>query len=346
MTIDFNIELIIFYLLSTCYMKDRLMIIGAFATVYLVWGSTYLVNYLAIQQIPPFLMCGSRFFLAGSILMIVSFFFGNRLPSILHWGNGAILGFLFLSIGTGGVVWSEQYVDSSMAALIVAVTPLVIVLLKWRIRGQAPKWNSIIGIAIGLVGMLLLVGQPRLTATSESILGLIVISLSLVSWAFGTIYITDLKLPESKMQAASLQMICGGSFLLLFSWLRGEYLGFSVAQVNTNSWFAFFYLVFAGSILAFSAFNYLLAKVAPEQVTTSNYVNPVVAMLLGWSLNHEKISGQSILAASLLLTGVFFINSRLGKRLIQQKNKQNTESAKYGQSRMASADLAQHPGAE
>lgn len=327
-------------------MNDRLLIIGSFATVYLVWGSTYLVNYLAIQQIPPFLMCGSRFFLAGGILMIASLFFSNRLPSLLHLRNSAILGFLFLTLGTGGVVWSEQYIDSSMAALIVAVTPLVIVLLKWRIRGQSPQWNSLLGIAIGVIGTMLLVGQPRLTSDPKGVLGLIVIGLSLVSWSFGTIYITDLKLPESKMQTASLQMICGGIFLFLISWFTGEYHQFNFAKVDLNGWFAFFYLVFAGSILAFSAFNYLLVKVAPEQVSTSNYINPLVAMLLGWSLNHEKISGQSLLAAALLLTGVFFINSRLGKRLVQQKNQQNTESAKYGQSRMAGADLAQHPGAE
>jgi drug/metabolite transporter (DMT)-like permease len=327
-------------------MNDRFLIIGAFATVYLVWGSTYLVNYLAIQQIPPFLMCGSRFFTAGTLLFITSLFFGNSLPSFKQIRNGGLLGLLFLSLGTGGVVWAEQYVDTSMAALIVAFTPLVIVLLKWRIRGQAPAWNSLFGIAIGVVGMLLLVGQPQLTADTQTLVGIIAIFLSLISWSFGTIYISDLELPTSKMQTASLQMISGGFFLLLASLLTGEYRSFSITQVSWDGWLAFLYLVFAGSILAFSAFNYLLAKVAPEQVSTSNYVNPVVAMFLGWSLNHEKITGQSLIAATLLLTGVLFINSRLGKRLIKQKNAEQPTPREYSQSRMAGADLPQHPSAE
>lgn len=299
-------------------LRERLLIIGAFAAIYLVWGSTYLVNYLAIQQIPPFLMCGSRFFLAGALLLATAAWWGVPWPSWRHWRNALLAGGLFLSLGTGGVVWAEQYVDTSMAALVVAFTPLIIVLLVWQIRGQAPQWNSYVGIALGVIGMALLVGQPQLSANRQTLLGLFMIGLSIFSWSLATVLLAKLHLPASKLQTSAMQMLCGGGLLLLASLLTREYATFQPQRLTSQGIGAFFYLVFAGSILAFSAFNYLLSKVPPEQVSTSNYVNPVVAMLLGWGLNHEKITAQSLLAAILLLAGVFFINASWLKKIIKQ----------------------------
>lgn len=290
--------------------KDQLLLAGAFAAVYLVWGSTYLVNYIAIQEIPPFLMSGMRFSLAGGLLLGLTLLQGKPWPTPEQWKYGAITGVMFLAVGTGLVVWAEQYIDTGLAALFVAFEPLIIVLMVWMRRAQRPGWNSILGVAVGVAGMLLLVGQPRFHNDPQTWMGIGAIFVAILSWGFASLYVTEVNLPASRMQTASLQMLGGGVVLLIAGFAAGEHRGFSLLQVSEKGWFAFAYLIVLGSWLAFSAFNYLLVKVAPEKVATTNYVNPVVALFLGWALNGEELTYQSILAAILLLGGVFFINSR------------------------------------
>lgn len=316
---------------------DKLGIIAAFFAVYVIWGSTYLVNYLAIQAIPPFLMCGTRFITAGSILFAIARISGAPLPTWRQWGNALLTGFLFLSLGTGFVVWAEQYVDTGMAALLVSFEPLVVVLFVWAMQGRRPLGGVLFGIALGVAGMALLIGQPQLAADARAYYGVIAIAISIIAWAYATIFIVRIDLPASRPQTAAMQMLSGGAVLQLASWLTGEHQGFSWSSVSAQAWWAMAYLIFAGSIIAFSAFNYLLLKVKPEQVATSNYVNPVVALFLGWAFNSEVISGQSVFAAVLLLAGVFFINSRAGispkglvwrrRRQTQPPNPTNTENA-------------------
>jgi drug/metabolite transporter (DMT)-like permease len=290
--------------------RDQLLLAGAFAAVYLVWGSTYLVNYIAIQEIPPFLMSGMRFCLAGSLLLGLTLLQGKPWPTPEQWKYGAITGVLFLAAGTGLVVWAEQYIDTGLAALFVAFEPLIIVLMVWMRRAQRPGWNSILGVAVGVAGMVLLVGQPRFHNDPQTWMGIGAILVAILSWGFASLYVTEVNLPASRMQTASLQMLGGGAVLLIAGFAAGEHRGFSLLQVSEKGWFAFAYLIVLGSWLAFSAFNYLLVKVSPEKVATTNYVNPVVALFLGWALNGEDLTYQSILAAILLLGGVFFINSR------------------------------------
>lgn len=290
--------------------RDQLLLAGAFAAVYLVWGSTYLVNYIAIQEIPPFLMSGMRFCLAGSLLLGLTLLQGKPWPTPEQWKYGAITGVLFLAAGTGLVVWAEQYIDTGLAALFVAFEPLIIVLMVWMRRAQRPGWNSILGVAVGVAGMVLLVGQPRFHNDPQTWMGIGAILVAILSWGFASLYVTEVNLPASRMQTASLQMLGGGAVLLIAGFAAGEHCEFSLLQVSEKGWFAFAYLIVLGSWLAFSAFNYLLVKVSPEKVATTNYVNPVVALFLGWALNGEDLTYQSILAAILLLGGVFFINSR------------------------------------
>jgi drug/metabolite transporter (DMT)-like permease len=235
---------------------------------------------------------------------------GSPLPTARQWKNSLLAGFLFLALGTGLVVWSEQYIDTGLAALFVAFEPLVIVMMVWARRGQVPGWNSILGVAVGIIGMVLLVGQPKITSERETLLGILAISVAIFSWAFATIYVTEIELPKSGLQSAAVQMLGGGVSLLLLGLVSGEHAGFDMQQVGARAWLSYGYLIFAGSILAYSAFNYLLFRVSPEKVATTNYVNPVVAMSLGWAFNGEQHGIQSILAAFLLLSGVFFINSR------------------------------------
>ncbi len=289
---------------------SRGLIIGAFAVVYIVWGSTYLVNYWAIQGIPPFIMAGTRFVVAGLLLFGTARLLGQSSGDWLAWRNALFSGVLLLGIGTGGVVWAMQWVDTGIAALIVAFEPLLVVLLLWPMRGQRPGGRSLFGVGTGIVGMAVLVMQDKLIADRNTALGILVILVGILSWGYAAIWVGRAKMPPSSMVSSSIQMLGGGIALLLVSLPAGEWSSFQPSTLEVRTLLAWLYLVFMGSILAFSAFNYLLSRVSPEKVVTTNYVNPVVALLLGWSLNNEQISTQSLVASGLLLTGVFFIVSK------------------------------------
>lgn len=297
-------------------MRERYLIIAAFATVYLVWGSTYLVNYLAILEIPPFLMSGTRFLTAGLLLFGVAALRKIPLPTLAQWRNAAWIGLMFMALGTGLVVWAEQWVDSGMAALLVSFEPLIVVLLLWIMRGKSPQLHSLLGVALGVLGMFLLVGQPQIAADRDTLIGVGVIAMSLFAWGYASIYIGQANLPKSKMQSAGMQMTCGGIWLLIMSLIFGDYKQFAWENLTAQGIFSFFYLIVMGSLIAFSAFNFLLTKVSPEKVATTNYVNPVVAMFLGWSLNNEQVTTRSLIAAAIMLTGVFFINANFGKKQV------------------------------
>jgi drug/metabolite transporter (DMT)-like permease len=288
--------------------SERWLIIGAFFVTYFVWGSTYLVNYLAIESIPPFLMSGARFFTAGALLFLWASWRRHPMPAPAEWRNAAGMGILFLSLGTGGVVWAQQYIDTGLAALLVAFDPLLIMLLMWALLGRRPALLSLTGAGIGIVGMSMLVGQPQLVKNSDSIAGLMAIALSMFSWAIASIYVSRLPMPVSRLRTSAVQMLGGGTALLLFSLISGESAGFRLGQVSQQSALSWAFLVLMGSLLAFSCFNYLLTKVSPEKVATNTYVNPVVAMTLGWAFNNEQVTAQSILAGTIMITGVFFIN--------------------------------------
>ena len=295
---------------SSSFEPEQIMIILAFTIVYIVWGSTYLANYLAIQTIPPFIMSGSRFLTAGILLFSFSRIRTKTWPSWEHWRNALWVGILFLSIGTGGVVWAEQYVATGIASLIVAFEPLVVVFMMWVFLKKVPSYKSIIGVALGILGMFFLVDQEEFIANRDTVLGIVVIGLSISTWAYATVQLPKFKLPDSRFQSAAIQMIAGGVSLLIFAYFVGEYNQFEWQAIDRRSFYSWLYLIFFGSILAYSAFNYLLLKVAADKVATSNYVNPVVALWLGWAFNNEHLSNQSLLAAALLLVGVFLIVSR------------------------------------
>jgi len=297
--------------------KEQLTIIGAFAAIYFIWGSTYLFNWYAIHDIPPFLMSGSRFLVAGTLLFGFTLLRGKKRPSLRNWLHAWVCGTLFLSIGTGGTVWAEQYIDSGITALMIGSEPLIITILLWQLKGKRPATVAIMGLSLGSLGMYLLVGQPAFLATADSIKGLTAIFISMLAWGIIAVKLNDFDLPESRIQASAMQMLTGGLMLLLLSGLTGEYPQFQWHELTLRGGLSWIYLVTFGSIIAFSSFNYLLSKVSPDKVATSNYVNPIVALLLGWGLNNEYISGQSLAAASLLLFSVFLINA---PRLPRPKN--------------------------
>jgi drug/metabolite transporter (DMT)-like permease len=294
--------------------RNTLLILAAFAVIYVVWGSTYLVNYLAIQTIPPLLMSGTRFVTGSLIMLGICRAMRLQAPTPAQWRNGVVSGILLLAIGTGGVVWAEQFVDTGIAALIVSIDPLIVVLLLWALHGKKPGWNSVLGAFLGITGVILLVSQQTFFIRQNTILGVAVIFVSMLAWAFAMIFVSRANLPKSSVQVAGMQMLAGGVFLLLLSGITGEYKQFDWNKVTTQSMLSWFYLLLFGSIIAFSAFNYLLTRVSPEKVATSTYVNPVIAVLLGWALNGEQLTAQTLVAAGILLTGVFFINTRFGKK--------------------------------
>lgn len=291
--------------------RVTLLVVAAFATIYIVWGSTYLANYFAIHEIPPFLMSGTRFLAAGALLFLVGLFIGGQLPSIIQVKNSIWVGFLLLSAGTGLMVWSEKFISSGMVALMAALQPLLVVLMMWAMKGKKPNAQTLTGTALGILGMIFLVGQDQFVSDVRSRIGIAAIFLAILSWSFASIKITELDLPKSKLIRASLQMVAGGFVLVVFSVLSGEASTFSMESLSAKGFWSWMYLVVFGSILAFSAFNYLLIKSTPEKVASANYVNPIIAMLLGWGLNDEVITSQSLLAAALMLTGVVFINTRI-----------------------------------
>lgn len=290
-------------------LSERILVPLAFSIIYLVWGSTYLANWYAIRDIPTFLMCGSRFFVAGLVLFIISILFGAEWPKKEHWKSAALMGLFFFFIGNGGAVWALNYLDSGIAALIIAAQPLITVMLMWIMLQKKPSTRTFVGIGIGFTGMVLLVTQDQFTTSSEMLLGVAVILFCVLGWGFATIKISQIPLPKSKSLGASMQMLVGGVMLLLLSVGSGEAFDLDFANISQRGAWSWLYLTFIGAVVAFSAFNYLLLKTTPDKVSTATYVNPVVALLLGWGFNNEVITNQSLLAAGFLLTGVVFINA-------------------------------------
>lgn len=286
--------------------KERWMIIAAFAAMYIIWGSTYLANKFAIADIPPFLMGGFRFFVAGLLLFAFEYIRKPVWPSWSQWKNAVLLGILFIVSGNGFVVWGLQYIDSGLTALLMAFGPLMVILLLWIFEKKRPNIRQIFGTALGLTGMGILVGQPQFIISSQALFALMLMGVAIVTWAYGSILVPKLELPKTKGLGTAIQMSAGGLIMIVYSFFSGEYHIFSFSELSAKSFFSWIYLVIFGSIIAFSSFNYLLHKVAPEKVSTSTYVNPVIAMTLGWALGGEAMTGQTILAAVVLLTGVVF----------------------------------------
>lgn len=290
-------------------MKERWLIIGAFGAIYIIWGSTYLANAFAIKEIPPFFMAGGRFLIAGVLLFALMLAQGKTIPTPKQWMFGALMGTLFLSIGNGALVKALEYLDSGMAALLIAFDPLLVVLAMWILIGVVPGKRNIFGTILGIIGMIILIGQPSIMTSKDSLKGIGLVSISMISWTVASIYVAKVDLPKSRGMSTAAQMITGGILLIIYSLLTGEIYEFSIQHMTSKGWMSWIYLVVFGSIIGFSSFNYLLHKVSPDKVSTSTLINPIVALILGWMFNNEQVTLQSIIATVVLLSGVFFINT-------------------------------------
>lgn len=295
--------------------KNNVVILAlAFFAIYVIWGSTYLFNKIAVNELAPFMLASVRFITAGSLIFIIALIAGVSIKiTKQQFINTSIAGFLFLTFGNGLAVWALKYVDSGFAALVISSQPLMILLLMRIHQGKKIKTMSIIGVVLGLIGIYLLVSQQQVLAQENSIIGILMIVACMFGWAYGSLFVGKAELPPNYFVNTGYQMITGGIMLATVSLLIGEPWSMP-GSWSSDVQFSMILLVVFGSIVAFTSFNYLLKIVSPEKVASSTYVNPIVALFLGWFFLDEQITLQSVIAAAVLLTGVFFINTK--KKLV------------------------------
>jgi drug/metabolite transporter (DMT)-like permease len=288
----------------------RARLIAAFAAVYIVWGSTYLAIRFAVETLPPLLMAGGRVLISGTALLLWSRLRGGPGgPTQRDWITGLISGALLLLGGNGAVVWAEQRVPSGIAALLVAIVPLWMVLLDWmRPGGRRPAALVFVGLGLGLVGLGLLVGPDIAHGQGNvDLLGAGILIFGSLSWAIGSVYTQRAPRPSSSTYGSGTQMFAGGLCLVAVGLVSGEAARLDLAHASARSLLAFAYLVTFGSLIGFTAYLYLLAHTTAAKVATYAYVNPVVAVLLGWALAHEPITSRTLVAATVILVGVAII---------------------------------------
>jgi len=290
--------------------RKTITIILAFLAIYVIWGSTYLLNKIAVTELPPFKLASIRFLTAGILIFIIAKVLKvSLLITKEQLKNVIIAGFLFLTFGNGVVVWALKYVDSGFAALEISAQPLIVLILMRLLHGKKISLMSYIGVILGFIGIYLLVSQKQLVSREGQIKGMIMIFFCMLSWAYASIFVGKANLPKNYFVNTGYQMLTGGIMLGIASICFKETWTLPSNWSNNVQWSMGILIIF-GSIIAFTAFNYLLKVVSPEKVATSTYVNPIIALILGWWILNENITLQSIIAAFILLTGVYFINSK------------------------------------
>lgn len=312
--------------------RNFALLIAAFAAVYIFWGSTYLAIKYAIETLPPFLMAGTRFVTAGGILLLIGRFSREyETPKLAHWKTSFVVGTLLLLFGNGGVVFAEHYLSSSLAALLVATEPFWIVLLSWLwLKKSRPNLKVVSGLILGFVGVGLLVsGQNSESANSDSSMqfwATLAIIGATLGWASGSLYGLRAPVPKSAILTSGMQMLAGGLVLLSVSLLSGEMSNFQYAEVTRNSWLGLIYLIVFGSLLGFTAYSWLLKNAQPALVATYAYVNPVVAVLLGWLIASESFTAQMIVGAGIIVGSVVLITANDNHKKDSEQTVETDES--------------------
>ena len=297
--------------------SSRAVMILAFAAVYIIWGSTYIAIRYAIETLPPFLMAASRFLIAGSILFAWAKLNGNQGSwSFAHWRRAFVIGALLLLCGNGSVTWAEKYIASGLAALLVATEPLWVVLLNWILTRKRPNAKVMVGVLIGLAGVALLVSggvnhelNQSDVASTMSFVGAGVVLAAGFAWAAGSVYANRRPIKVATSLASGMQMLAGGSLLLLLGLIAGDLQRLNLAAASWVSLGAFAYLVVFGSLVAFTAYSWLLRNVTTARAATYAYVNPVVAVLLGWLLASEPLTLRMAIAAAVIVCSVVLITT-------------------------------------
>lgn len=289
----------------------------ALLAVYLIWGSTYLAIAVAIETLPPFLMAGLRFLVAGGALYAFLRLRGTPAPLRAHWRGALVVGGLLLLGGNGMVSWAEQRVPSGLAALLIAVVPLWMVLLEAARRGGArPGRATMLGLALGFAGLLLLISPGDLGGAGIDLVGAAALLLATVSWAVGSVHGRRFALPDSALLATAMEMLGGGALLVLAGSASGEWARLDLAAVSATSWAALVYLILAGSIVGLSCYVWLLRVAPPAVVGTYAFVNPIVAIALGAALLAEPVTPRTLAAAAVIVAGVAVITLARANRSV------------------------------
>jgi len=302
-------------------MKGKIWI--ALLAVYIVWGSTYLAIRFAVETIPPFLMAGTRFLVAGLILYVWRRLAGDANPTPRQWRSAVIVGLLLL-VGSNGILgWAEQHVPSSIAALILASIPLWIMLIDiFRPNSLKPDWKIMLGLLIGFGGLILLVISSMSVSTSAKINPLEVgaLILAAISWSIGSVHSRDADISDSPMMSTGVQMLGGAAGLFLLGTFTGEWQALNFAAITSRSLLGLVYLITFGSLIGFVSYTWLLQNAPISLVSTYAYVNPVVAIFLGAWLGNELINGRIIIASLIIIGAVVVVNmSKQTKIVLKEK---------------------------
>ena len=290
-------------------MKTKLW--AALLALYIVWGSTYLAIRFAVETMPPFMHASLRFLISGVILFIWRRAAGDPMPTKSNWKSTAIVGTLLLLGGNGLVALAEKTVPSGIAALMISTSPFWLVLFEsFRAGGTKPNWQSILGLIIGFSGVFILIGPAEITGTGQKFdtFGVILLLFAPLLWSLGSIYARGADMPKSTLMSTGMQMLTGAVSLFIVSVITGELNGFSFAQVSARSWWGLIYLITFGSLVGFVAYGWLLHNAPVSLFSTYAYVNPVVAVFLGWLLANEELNARIAIASAIIIGSVIFIN--------------------------------------
>ena len=288
--------------------SHRFTVILCFLSIYLIWGSTYLAIRYAVETIPPLYTAGIRHLTAGSILLF--WCLAKRLrPTWAQIRASVIIGVFFFLIGHGALHWAEQKVPSGLASLLIASEPIWVFLLS-AVAARQWHWNGALlaGIFLGLGGAGLLMGRSALTSVPGMFVGSLAVVISALSWSVGVVYSRRSHLSGNPLLLSALSLLAGSAQLLLVGTIAGEYRGFSFASVSLRSWLSLGYLIVFGSVVAFTAYNWLMEHYSPTLVATHTYINPIVAVLLGWLLAGEAVTVNVLLSAAMVISAVMLVD--------------------------------------
>lgn len=291
-------------------MKTKIWI--ALLALYIVWGSTYLGIRFAVETIPPFLHAALRFLISGVILYAWRRASGDPAPTGSNWKSTAIVGAALLLGGNGLVAWAEESVPSGIAALLISTSPFWLVLFEaLRTGGTRPTWQAILGLVVGFGGVFILIGPSEITGAENNFdpFGVILLLLAPLFWSMGSIYARGADMPKSTLLSTGMQMLTGAVALFIVSVIKGELTGFSFGLVSTRSWLALAYLITFGSLIGFVSYGWLLHNAPVSLTSTYAYVNPIVAVFLGYLLADELLNGRILIATAIIIGSVVVINS-------------------------------------
>lgn len=296
----------------------RVTVIFCFLAIYLIWGSTYLAIRYAVESIPPLYTAGLRHLFAGSILLV--WCLAKRLrPTWAQIRASIVIGVFFFLIGHGSLHWAEQKVPSGLASLLIASEPIWVFLLS-AVAAKEWHWNAslLAGSLLGLGGVGLLMGRSALTSVPGMFISSLAVVISALSWSIGVVYSRRSHLSGNPLLLSALSLLAGSAQLLLVGTIAGEYRGFSFSSVSQRSWLSLAYLILFGSVVAFTAYNWLMEHYSPTLVATHTFINPIVAVLLGWFLAGEAVTFNVLLSAAIVVSAVILVDrgmARLPQRI-------------------------------